>query len=146
MLIEVILVGLVAGLIGTVALTAFEQLDIAVTHREPSTVPGQVGAALLGRGSDEASVNRLNPVVHWAHGIGLGAVRGLLDLVGLGAVVATVVFYVIVWAGDALLYTVLRITPPPWRWEGAQLVRDLAGKGVYAVATSAAYVALRGLL
>ncbi len=84
--------------------------------------------------------------MHWLHGISLGVVRGLLDIVGLGVVIATLVFYALVWAGDALLYTVLGVTAPPWRWNRAELVRDLAGKGVYAVATSIAYVALRDLL
>jgi hypothetical protein len=41
-------------------------------------------------------VQRLNPIVHWIHGISLGAVRGLLDLAGLGALAATVVFYPLV--------------------------------------------------
>ena len=137
-------IGLVAGTIGTVALTIAETADMKLTGRESSTVPGQVGARVVGRDPavDQQLVERLNPVVHWVHGIALGAVRGLLDVVGLGAAVATIVFYALVWGGDAALYRALGIAPAPWRWSASELLTDLFGKGVYAVATSAAYIVL----
>jgi hypothetical protein len=69
-----------------------------MTGRESSTIPGQVGAKLTGRDpqTHPAVVQRLNPIVHWIHGISLGAVRGLLDFAGLGALAATLVFYPLV--------------------------------------------------
>lgn len=137
-------VGLGAGAIGTAALTIAETAEMRLTGRESSTVPGQVGARLVGRDPDanEGLVARLNPVVHWAHGIALGAVRGLLDVAGLGAERATLAFYPLVWGGDAALYRALGIAPAPWRWGASELLTDLFGKGVYAVATSAAYIVL----
>ncbi len=39
--------GMVAGAVGTVALTMVEQLDMKVTGRKASNGPGQVGAHLL---------------------------------------------------------------------------------------------------
>ena len=137
-------VGLVAGLIGTAALTLAERLEMALTEREPSTVPGQVGTKLAGRepGANPASVERLNPVVHWGHGIGLGAVRGLLDVAGLRPLTATLVFYPVVVGGDPALYEALAIAPAPWHWSRAELATDLFGKGVLAFATSGAYIVL----
>ena len=35
--------GLVAGAVGTIAMTVSERLEMAVSGREASTVPGQVG-------------------------------------------------------------------------------------------------------
>ena len=144
---KTILLGLVAGAIGTVLLTVFEKLDMALTHRPPSTVPGQVGVKLLGGNPEveEGKVTRLNPVVHWSHGIALGAVRGLLGFAGLGFAAATALFYAIVWVGDATLYRTLRVADVPWRWERGELVRDLLGKGVLAVGTSIAYAVLTNL-
>lgn len=136
--------GLLAGVAGTVVLTLAEKLQMRVSGREPSTVPGQVGAKLTGRDPEvhPQVAERLNPVVHWMHGIGLGAVRGLLDVAGLGFVPATAVFFVLVWGGDALLYRALGIAEMPWNWSRSDLLSDLWGKGAYAVATSAAYLAL----
>ncbi len=141
-------IGLAAGAIGTVALTLAERIEMKLTGREPSTVPGQVGAKLAGRDPNENAelVERLNGPVHWGHGIGLGAVRGLLDPAGLGPLAATLVFYPLVWGGDTALYRALGIADVPWRWDRADLLRDLYGKGVLAFATSGAYILLRKLL
>lgn len=138
--------GIVAGAVGTAVLTIAERAEMAMTGREPSTVPGQVGAKLAGREveSNPALVERLNPVVHWGHGIGLGAVRGLLDAAGLKPASATLAFYPLVFGGDAALYRALNIAPAPWAWTRTELATDLFGKGVLAFATSAAYIALDG--
>ena len=141
---EAVGLGLVAGAVGTVALTLAEKAEMALTGREASTVPGQVGARLAGRNPDanRELVERLNGPVHWSHGISMGAVRGLLDPAGLGPLAATLVFYPLVWGGDTALYRALGIADVPWRWERADLLRDLYGKGVLAFATSGAYILL----
>ena len=139
-LVEAIGFGLLAGLAGTVALTLSETLEMRLTGREASMVPGQVGAKLLGRDPDqEPNLGRLSTIVHWSHGISLGAVRGLLWLAGLGPVAATAVHYAAVWGGDALLYRSLGISPWPWQWKGGELARDLFHKGVYAVVTGVVF-------
>jgi hypothetical protein len=142
---EAVALGLAAGAVGTIALTLAEQAEMKLTGREPSDVPGQVGVKLAGGepGADPARVRQLGPVVHWAHGVGLGAVRAGLDRAGLGPVAATLAFAPIVFGGDAALYRALGIAPAPWRWKRAELATDLFGKGVLAFATSAAYVYLK---
>lgn len=138
-----VVIGLLAGFIGTVVMTVTETLDIRLTGREPSTVPGQVGVRVMGRDPErEPRLQGISTVVHWVHGISMGAVRGLLALTGLGAVAATVVHFVLVWGGDSLTYKLLGIAPMPWRWSGAELATDLFHKAVYALATGVAYVVL----
>lgn len=132
-------VGLVAGLAGTVAMTISETVEMRATSREPSTVPGQVGAKLLGRSGDPESPKRLNTPVHWLHGITMGAVRGLLGLTTLGPVLATVAHCGVVWGGDVLLYRGLGIAEWPWRWKRQELLADLFRKGVYAVVTGVTF-------
>jgi hypothetical protein len=105
-ILEAVGLGLAAGAIGTVVLTLAEMAEMKLTGREPSTVPGQVGTKLSGRDPETnvSLVKRLNPIVHWGHGIGLGAVRGLLDAAGLRPLTATLVFYPLVFGGDAAVY------------------------------------------
>ncbi len=51
--------GMVAGAVGTIAMTASERLEMAVSGREASQVPGQVGAHLLpGRDPDSPPTSR----------------------------------------------------------------------------------------
>ena len=136
--------GMVAGAIGTIAMTVSERLEMSVSGRDPSRVPGQVAAQLMpGKDAGSATdVQRLNTPMHWAHGIGMGAVRGVLDEAGLRGAAATAAHFALLWGGDAALYRALGIADVPWRWEADELTTDLLHKGVYAVVTGAVYDAL----
>ncbi len=136
--------GALAGAVGTVAMTVSERLEMSLTGREPSTVPGQVGANLV-PGKDpgsQADVAQLNSPTHWVHGISMGAVRGLLDVAGLHGPAASAAHFALLWGGDAALYRALGIADVPWRWEANELASDMLHKGVYAAVTGAVYDAL----
>jgi hypothetical protein len=136
--------GMVAGAVGTIAMTVSERLEMEVSGREASQVPGEVGAHLL-PGQDPGSpadVARLNAPVHWMHGISMGAVRGALDVAGLRGAEASVAHFLLLWSGDAALYRALGVADVPWRWEADELASDVLHKGVYAAATGAVYDAL----
>ncbi len=136
--------GMIAGAIGTVAMTMTQRAEMALSEREPSTVPGQVGAHLIpGKDPDVAAdVQQLNASVHWGHGLSMGAVRGLLAAGGLSGPAASAAHFALLWASDVVLYKSLGIADVPWRWTGQEIATDLAHKGVYAAVTGAAYDAL----
>jgi hypothetical protein len=136
--------GMLAGAVGTIAMTLSERLEMALTGREASQVPGEVAAHLLpGRHPGAASdVEQLNSPMHWAHGISMGAARGLLDAGGMRGPTATAAHFALVWGSDAMLYRALGVADAPWRWSGDELAADLLHKGVYAVVTGAVYDAL----
>lgn len=136
--------GMVAGALGTVAMTVTQRVEMVVSGREPSTVPGQVGAHLIpGKDpDDDTDVQQLNAGVHWGHGIAMGAVRGLLGAAGVTGPAASAVHFGLLWVSDAVLYKWLGIAEVPWRWTGREIVTDVTHKGVYAAVTGAAYDAL----
>ena len=138
--------GMVAGAIGTVAMTLSERLEMSISGRDPSEVPGQVGAHLVpGKDPDSAAdVQRLNGPVHWAHGVGMGALRGALDVAGVRGPAASAAHFALVWGGDVTLYRALGIADVPWRWDADELASDVLHKGVYAAVTGVAYDALSG--
>ena len=138
--------GMVAGAIGTIAMTVSERLEMAVSGREASQVPGQVGAHLLpGQDPDSsADVARLNAPVHWAHGISMGALRGALDMAGVRGPEASIAHFLLLWGGDAALYRALGVADLPWRWDPDELASDVLHKGLYAMTTGAVYDALAG--
>lgn len=133
--------GMLAGAVGTIAMTLSERLEMAASGREASNVPGQVGAHVVpGKDPDsDADVASLNSPTHWAHGISMGALRGALDIAGLAGPTATAAHFALVWAGDAALYRALGIADVPWRWEPDELASDMLHKGVYAAVTGAVY-------
>lgn len=135
--------GMAAGLVGTVAMTVSERIEMAVTGREASDVPGQVGAKLLGRQPETAAeMQRLSTRVHWAHGVLGGGLRGVLERAGVDGSAASVAHFAALWGGDATLYAALGIAPAPWDWSEEELAADLLHKGVYAAVTGVVYDAL----
>ena len=136
--------GMISGAVGTAAMTASELLEMSLSGREASTVPGQVGAHLLpGRDPHSAAdAEALNTAVHWAHGITMGALRGALDAAGVRGPTASAVHFAMLWGGDAALYRTLGIADLPWRWTAAELGADLGHKAVYAAVTGLTYDAL----
>ncbi len=72
--------GAATGLLGTVAMTASQAIEMRVTGRKPSLVPGEVGARLARVKVRGRKKERLSLGVHWAHGLNGGLVRGLIGL------------------------------------------------------------------
>jgi hypothetical protein len=140
-----LLTGVGAGFAGTVAMTVAQRGEMRLTGRQGSTIPGQVAAKLSGGDPSPTgpTVARLNPLMHWAHGIALGPVRGLLAHTGLSPFAASVAFVPMVWGGDAALYKGLGLAPWPWQWTRSEIATDLFGKTVLACATSLSYIALQ---
>lgn len=143
-----LLVGLAAGAIGTVVFTVIEYLDIAMTGRSQSVVPGAVAVALLGGDHrvQRDRVKRLNLPTHFMHGTGLGLVFGALSLLDLGAAVTTAMFYVLLLGADWMLYVALGVTPAPWNWEGREFAREVILKAMFAVAVAVAFYALSDVI
>ncbi len=136
--------GIIAGAVGAAAMTLTQRLEIAISGRAPSTVPGQVAAHLL-PGADPGTVgdvHRLNGPIHWGHGMTMGALRAALDGMGLRGTVASAAHFALLWSGDAALYRALGIADVPWRWSADELATDVLHKGVYAAVTGAVYDAL----
>jgi len=76
----------------------------------------------------------LSNKVHWGHGIALGAVFGLISLVGFTGFAAITIFFLLFWME---YYAALGIAP--LALEANELITDLFHKGVYALATGVTY-------
>ena len=132
--------GAVSGLIGVAAMTAAQTAEMRISRREPSMVPGHVASKLLGlTPEDDAALARISIRMHWAHGMTQGLIRAAIGHAGLRGPAAAGTHFALMWTGDAMLYKALGISPWPWEWSLAELAPDLFHKGVYVVATSAAY-------
>lgn len=132
--------GLFAGLIGTVAMTLVQLLEIKLTGRTPSNAPADAAAKVLGiepRGPREKT--RFSNLVHFAYGSSWGMVRGLLGIAGLASWLATLAYFAIVWGSGLVILPGLGVAPPVWKWGAKWVVLDAAYHVVYAVATGLTY-------
>ncbi len=138
-----LLIGLAAGAIGTVVFTIVEYVEMAVTRRPASLIPGQVLVAMTG-GDPQAEKERArkyNLPVHFMHGTALGVVLAALSLLDLSAVLTTVIFYALLLGGDWMMYVLLGVTQP-WRWSAADMARELVLKAFFAAAVGIAFYML----
>lgn len=135
--------GLVAGMIGTAAMTLSSTLEAKLRNREGSSAPAEAAEKVLGvEPVDDAAEARFSNLVHWAYGTLWGAARGALDVTGLPAVPASATHFAAVWGSALGTLPALRIAPPPWKWGAKEIAVDACHHAVYAAVTGLAYAAL----
>jgi len=132
--------GLLAGLVGTAAMTASSTLEAKLTKREPSDAPAEAASKVLGvEPEGETEKQRFSQLVHWAYGTGWGAVRGMLAAFGLGPVSASAAHFGVVWGAELVTLPALRVAPPVTEWDAQTIGTDVLHHAVYAIAAGAAY-------
>jgi hypothetical protein len=132
--------GLFAGLAGTAIMTVSSTIEMKLRERESSAAPAEAVSKVLGLEfkSDEDK-ERFGQLAHWGYGTGWGAMRGLLDTLGLGGASATIVHFSAVWSAALVMLPALDVAPPVDEWGSEEIAIDGFHHLVYAVATGVAY-------
>jgi hypothetical protein len=136
--------GLVAGAVGTAAMTVSSTVEMKLRGRQPSTAPAKAVGRLLGvQPTGRKGEQRFATVAHSLTGVSLGGARGLLDAAGVRRLVTAVPStFAIVMTPELVLAPALGATDPPWRWGLAETAISAFHHVVWAGATEAAYRAL----
>jgi hypothetical protein len=135
--------GLLAGAIGTAAMTLSSTLEMKLRGRAASSAPADAVSKVLGvEPVDEAAAARFSTLVHWGYGTAWGAVRGFLAGIGLGGCSATAVHFAAIWGGSLVMLPALDVAPPVTEMAPAEVAIDAGHHLVYVVATALAYRAL----
>jgi hypothetical protein len=135
---KIILQGLVAGVVGTAAMTLGEKLEQLFTRRPNSYVPAHTLERLLGlpRKPDRMRVG-LNHVMHWGQGILAGLIRGVMAARGVRGFFASFMFTGMRLTIDQSLENATKVGSPPWTWPLSEQIIDVMHKAVYAFTTGA---------
>jgi hypothetical protein len=133
--------GLVAGFVGTAAMTVSSSLEARLRHRAASSAPARATAKVLGIAEfeDDIAQARFNDISHWGYGTMWGVVRGLLAATGLSSRAATAAHGAAVWGSAAVTLPALEVAPPFVFWGKKEVAIDLWHHAVYATATGVAY-------
>jgi hypothetical protein len=133
--------GLVAGFLGTAAMTVSSTIEARLRHRAASTAPARATAKALGiRAFDsDLAQARFNDLSHWGYGTGWGVVRGILGAAGVPPAKATAAHGAAIWGSAAVTLPALEIAPPFVFWGREEVAIDVFHHTVYAVATGLAY-------
>jgi hypothetical protein len=138
--------GLVAGFIGTAAMTASSTLEARLRGRTASSAPARATAKVLGikEFEDEVAKARFNDLSHWGYGTGWGVVRGLLDAIGLSPKAATAAHGAAIYGAAQITLPALEVAPPAIFWSKDEIAIDAFHHAVYAGATGLAYSLIAG--
>ncbi len=132
--------GLIAGAVGTAAMTASSTWEMKVRQREASSAPADAAAKVLGLKFDnDEDKARFGTFVHWSYGTGWGAVRGIIGALGLRGAGATSAHLAAVWGSELVTLPALDVAPPITEWAAEEVAIDFLLHTVYAVATSLTY-------
>ncbi|MDQ3709632.1 MAG: hypothetical protein M3387_10100 [Actinomycetota bacterium] len=132
--------GILAGLVGTAAMTVSSTLEAKATDRGASTTPADALEETFDiQPQDDDAEQRLNTLAHWGYGTAWGAVRGLLGAAGLTGPAAGATHFAAVWAAQQVMLPSLGVAKPAWQYGTQALATDLGHHAVYAAVTSLAY-------
>lgn len=132
--------GLVAGLLGTAAMTVSSTAEAKLSGRGASTTPAQAAGKVAGvMPRDEAGEQRFNTLAHWGYGTAWGVFRGALDLAGLRGPLATRVHLVAVLGGEQAVLPTLGVAKPTPTYGLKAIGTDTLHHMVYVGASGAAY-------
>jgi len=136
--------GLVAGVIGTAAMTVSSTLEAKLRGRAFSTAPARAAQKLLGIESfgSPAAEARFSNLVHWGYGTGWGVARAVLGHV-LPPKAADAAHFAAIWGGALVMLPALDVAPPVWEWGGEEVAIDVLHHSVYVAATALVYERLR---
>jgi hypothetical protein len=133
--------GLVAGFVGTAAMTVSSTLEARIRHRAASSAPARATAKVLGikEFEDDIAQARFNDLSHWGYGTMWGVVRGLLGATGMPPAAASAAHGAAVWGSAQVTLPALEVAPPIVFWRRKEIAIDLWHHAVYAAATGLAY-------
>ena len=138
--------GLVAGFVGTAAMTISSSVEARLRHRAASSAPARATAKVLGirEFEDPIAAARFNDLSHWGYGTGWGVVRGLLAAAGLRPRAATAAHGAAIYGAAQVTLPALEIAPPSVFWSKEEIAIDAFHHLVYATATGLAYELIDG--
>ena len=132
--------GVLAGIGGTVVMTAFQKLvEMPLSRRGESYAPADFAEEITFVQADSAAGRRgLNWVTHFALGAMWGSAYGFAAARELRGQKAVHVVFAVVYAGDVALNTALGLYRP-LQWSAKDLVIDVVNKYMQAQGTGAVF-------
>ncbi len=132
--------GVVAGVAGTVVMTAFQKfVEMPITKRPESYAPADFAEKVTSADPrTPTGRRRLNYVTHFSLGMMWGAAYGVVAWKGLRGQKAVNAVFGVVYTGDVILNTALGLYQPT-QWSKKDLLIDVVDKYVQAQGTGAVF-------
>lgn len=149
-LVQLGLIAVLAGFIGTVIMTIAQWIEMAITKRESSTAPGQVFCKVFRinfRTLSDKRKTQLTYLVHFLYGTLWGLLLVLLTVLNVeNTMMLILLYFVIVWVQGLVVYTLFDIAPWFWTWGLVPNLKEIFFKILLSGATVGSYIYLQGVM
>ncbi len=136
-------IGVMAGIVGTAAITVSQAIEMKIDGREPSSAPIDAASKVLDIEPDsEENKAKVSQQIHWAYGTSWGIARGLISLTGLKGWKATLVHFGAIWGTAMVMLPSLDVAPPATEEDAKTVSIDGLHHAVYAIAAGLAFDAI----
>lgn len=136
-------IGVMAGIVGTAAISISQAIEMKITNREPSSAPADAAAKVLDvQPSSEEQKAKVSQEVHWTYGTSWGIARGLIALTGLKGWKATLVHFGAIWGTEMVMLPSLDLAPPATEEDAKTISVDGLHHAVYAIAAGLVFDAI----
>lgn len=133
-------IGLVAGLVGTAAITLSQLIEMRIRGRDASKTPARAAEKIFGiQPVDEEAEMRLSTITHWGYGTSWGTFRSALGVVGVHGPLATSLHFGAIYGTALVMLPGLQLAPPPKEWGAKEIGIDAWHHLVYGVAAGLTY-------
>lgn len=155
--------GLIAGLIGTAAITVSQMIEMKLSGRGESKATVKVGGDVLGvepkgkaeeekikagestgdikdiREQVKGNEKKFGWLMHFGYGTAWGIARGAFEAMGLYGPIATAIHFGAVWGAALIMLPSTGAAEPVSKWTPGQIATDAFHHMVYALAAGGIY-------
>src|SRR5437868_4657878 len=90
--------GLIAGVVGTAAITLSQMIEMSITKRKPSEAPLKVAKKVTNiKPANKEVKETVAQQIHWAYGTSWGVARGIIGLTGVKGLPAALIHFAAIW-------------------------------------------------
>jgi hypothetical protein len=135
--------GLIAGLVGTAAITLSQTIERKITGKPTNFAPGDAASKALDiEASKMEARKKFSDEVNWVYGTSWGSVRGMLSLMGLKGLPATAIHWAAVFYTAITIEPDFEVAPPINEWSKKSIAMFALHHVIYAATAGLVYDAI----
>lgn len=125
--------GLIAGLVGTAAITLSQAIERKLTGKPTSFAPGDAASKALDiEASKMEARKKFSDEVNWVYGTSWGSARGMLSLFGLKGLPAAAIHFAAIFYTATTIEPDFEVAPPINEWRKIDLAMFALHHVIYA--------------
>jgi len=135
--------GLIAGLVGTAAITLSQTLERKMTGQPTNFAPGDAASKALDiEASKMEARKKFSDEVNWVYGTSWGSARGILSLFGLKGLPATAIHFAAIFYTALTIEPDFEVAPPINEWSRKSIALFALHHVIYAASAGLVYDAI----